>query len=95
MELKRTWDNNQAMLRAFTEAEFNKNFNVLYEEFEDSCSYVRMCTNNPILYLMRKNSIAKDEADDLEEDYVTLDLKIIQRAMIVKAANLHDVNLEN
>ena len=39
--------------------------------------------------------IPKDEADDTEEDYVMLDLNIIQRAMIVKGANVHDVTLEN
>ena len=38
--------------------------------------------------------ISKDEADDPEEYYFTLDLHIIQRAKIVKAANVHDVNLK-
>ena len=95
MELKSTWDNNQDIFHAFTDAEFNKNFNVLYKEFRDCCSSVRGFTKNPILYLMRKNLIPKDEADDHEEDYITLDLQIIQRAKIVKADNVHDVNLEN
>ena len=36
----------------------------------------------------------KDEADDPEDDYVKFDLQIIQRAMIVKAANFYDVNLD-
>ena len=42
---------------------------------------------------MRNYLIPKDKADDPEEDFVTLDLQIIQRATIVKAANVHDVNL--
>ena len=44
---------------------------------------------------MRKNFIPKDEADNPEEEYATLDQQIIQRATIVKSANVHDVNLEN
>ena len=44
---------------------------------------------------MRKNFIPKDEADDPEEEYVPLDQHIIQRSTIFKAANVHDVNLEN
>ena len=74
MELERTWDNYQAIFHAFNHAAVNKNFNVLYEEFEDSCYYVRGCNNNPLLYLTRKNFIPKDEAEDPEEEYVTLDL---------------------
>ena len=74
MEIERTWYNSQAIFRAFTNAEVNNNFNLLYEEFEDRWSYVCMCTNNPILYLMRNNLIPKDEADNPEEDYITLDL---------------------
>ena len=95
MEIKRIWDNNQTIFHAFTNAKVNKNFNVLYEEFEDCCSSVCGCTKNPISYLMRKKLIHNDEADDPEDDYVTLDLQIIQRDMIVKAANFHYVNLEN
>ena len=64
IELERTWDNNQAIFHAFTDAEVNSNFNVLYEEFEDSFSSIRGCTNIPILYLMRKNLIPKNEADN-------------------------------
>ena len=44
---------------------------------------------------MRKNLIPKDEADDPGAEYVTLDQQIIQRATIVKAANVNNVNLEN
>ena len=83
------------IFHAFTDAEVNKNFNVIYEEFEYCCSSVCGCTNNPISYLMRKNLIPKDEADDPEADYVTLDQQIIQRSMIVKYSDVNDVNLEN
>ena len=44
---------------------------------------------------MRKNLIPKDEADNPEEDYITLDLQIIQRYTIVKSANVHDFNLDS
>ena len=64
------------------------------EEFEDHCSSVGRCTNNPILYLMRKNLIPKNLAENIEEDYVMLYLQIIQRADIAKATNVNDVNLE-
>ena len=47
MELGRTWDNNQAIFHAFTDSEVNKNFNILYKEFEDCCSSVRGCTTDP------------------------------------------------
>ena len=93
MEIERNWDNNQAIFHDFTDAEFNKNLNVLYREFEDCCSSVRGFTNNPISYLTRKNLIPNDEADDSEEEYVTLDQQITQRATISKSANIHDVNL--
>ena len=95
MEPERTWDDNQEIFHAFTDTEVKKNFNVLYKEFEDPCFYVRGCTNKLTSYLMKKNLIPKDEAHDPEENYVTLDLQIIQRAKIVKYANGHDVNLEN
>ena len=52
-------------------------------------------TKNPISYLMKKNLIPKDEADDPEEEYVMLDQQIIQRDTIFKASNVHDVNLES
>ena len=95
MDIERTWDNDQAIFHAFTDVEVNKNFNVLYKEFDGCYSSVNGCTQNPISYLMRKNLIPKDEADNPEEDYVTLDLQIIQRAKIFKADNVHGVNLEN
>ena len=63
MELKRTWDNNQAIFHAFIDAKLNKNFNVLYKDFDDRCSYICGWTNNPISYLMTYNLIPKDEAD--------------------------------
>ena len=44
---------------------------------------------------MKKNLTPKDEADNSEAEYVTLDQKFIQRATIVKAANVNDFNLEN
>ena len=66
---------------------------MIYKYFENCFSSVRRCTNNRISYLMRNYLIPKDKADDPEEDFVTLDLQIIQRATIVKAANVHDVNL--
>ena len=68
---------------------------MLCEKFKDSCSSVHGFTNNPSLYLMRKNLFPKDEADNPEEEYVTLDQYIIQRSTIVKAANIHDINLEH
>ena len=74
MEPERTWDNDQEIFHAFTDTEVNNNFNVLYKEFEDPCFYIRGCTNKPTSYLMRKHLIPKDEADDPEENYVTLDL---------------------
>ena len=43
---------------------------------------------------MRKNLIPKDEADDPELEYVTLDQQFIQRATIVKDANVNDISLE-
>ena len=95
MDLERTWENDQAVFHAFTNAEVNKNFNMLYKDFKYRCSSVRGCTNNPISYLMRKNLIPRDEADDPEEYYVMLDLHIIQRAMIFKSSNVHDVKLKN
>ena len=95
MYLKRTCDNDQAIFRAFNDVKVNKNFNVLYEEFEDCCSSICGCINNPISYLMRNNLIPKDEADNTEKCSITLDLHIIQSAGIVKAANVHDVNLEH
>ena len=49
----------------------------------------------PISSLMRKNLIPKDEADNYEYEYFTLDLQIIQKDTIFKAANGHDVNWEN
>ena len=75
MELKRTWDNVQAIFHALTDVKDNKNVKVIYEEFEDHCSSVFWCN--------KRKLISKDEADDPEEDYVTLYLKIIQRATIV------------
>ena len=95
MELKSTWNNDQAIFHAFTDAEVNKKSNMLYKEFEERCSYVHGCTNNPISYLMRKNLVPKYEADNPKEDYVTLDLQIVLRATIVKADNANYVNLEN
>ena len=95
MELKINWDNDQAIFHAFTDAEINKNLNVIYEEFKDRCSYVCGYTNNPMLYFMRKKLIPKDKADNLESEYITLDQQIIQRATIFKATNLNDVNLES
>ena len=75
MRTKRNLDNDQVIFHAFTDAEVNKNFNVLYEEFEYSFSSVRGFTSNPISYLMRKNLITKDEANYPEAEYVTLDQK--------------------
>ena len=95
MELEINWDNSLSIFHAFTYAELNKNFNVLYEEFEDRCSSVRRCTNNPLLYLIRKNLIPTDEADDPEAEYATLDQQVIQMDMIVKSFNINDVKLEN
>ena len=94
MELKRNFDNNQAIFYAFTDAKLNHYFNVLYKEFKDCCSYVCGCNNKLISYLMIKNLIPKDEPDDPEAEYVTLDQKVIQRDTIVKSANDNDVNLE-
>ena len=94
MDLKSTWDNDQEIFHSFTDAKVNKKFSMFYEEFKDHCSSVGGFTNNPILYLMRKNLIPKDEADDHEEDYVMLYLQIIQRADISKATNVNDVNME-
>ena len=73
LDLEKNWDNDQSIIRSFAGAEVNKNFNVIYEYFKDRCSSVRGCTNNPILYLMRRNLIPKDEADGPEAEYVTLD----------------------
>ena len=64
MELERTWDNYQAIFHAFTNTEVNKNFNMLYEEFEDRCSSFSGCTSNPNSYLTRNKFITKDEADN-------------------------------
>ena len=36
MKLERNWDNDQAIFHTFTDAKVNKNFNMLYGEFEDS-----------------------------------------------------------
>ena len=44
---------------------------------------------------MRENLIPKDEAENPEAEYVTLDKQVIQRVTIVKAANVNDFNLEN
>ena len=82
MELESNWDNYLSFFHAFTNAKVNKNFNEIYEEFEDSWFFIRRCTSNHISYLMRKNSTPKDEAKDPEDDYVTLDQQIIQRATI-------------
>ena len=95
MELERNWDNNQEIFHDFTNAEVNKNFNVIYKDFENRYSSVQGCTNNPISYFMRKNFIHKDKANDHEAEYFTLDQQIIQRTTIVKATNVNDVNLEN
>ena len=95
MELERNLYNNKEIFHAFTDAYLNKNFNVLYEDFEYRCSSVCGCTKNPISCLMKNNLIPKDEADDPEAEYVTLDQQVIQRATIVKAVNLNDVNIEN
>ena len=72
IDLERIWDKNQEICHAFTNDEFNKNFNAIYKEFEDPCSSFCECTNNPILYLMRKNLIPKDEINNTEKDYVAL-----------------------
>ena len=94
MELEKNWDNDQAIFRAFTNAKVNNNFNILYKYFEDRCSSVHGCTNNPLSYLMRKNLIPKYGAGDHEAEYVMLDQQVIQRATIFKAANVNDINLE-
>ena len=72
IDLERIWDKNQEICHAFTNDEFNKNFNAIYKEFEDPCSSFCECSNNPILYLMRKNLIPKDEINNTEKDYVAL-----------------------
>ena len=95
MDIERTWDNDQAIFHAFTNAKVNNNFNILYEKFNNHCSSICGCTNNPILYLMWNSLIPKDKADDPEAEYVTLYQQFIQRATIAKAANVNDVNLEN
>ena len=55
MEIEKTWDNDQAISHTFTGAKVNKNFNVLYEEFEDRCSSVRGVYQQPHIVLDEKD----------------------------------------
>ena len=94
MDIETNWDNDKEIFHDFTDANWNRNFNVLYEEFEDRWYSVCGCNNNTILYLMRNNLIKKYEADDSKAEYVTLDQQFIQRATIVKDANVNDISME-
>ena len=78
-----------------TDAETKKNFSFLYEELVSRLDSVRGLSNNPPSYLVRQEVVPKAEVDDPATAYATLDHQIIQRAQIVKDANVNDDVLEH
>ena len=57
-----------------------------WNEFEAETSSIRGSTGIPLSYLLRQTIIPKDEADDDEDEYATIDAQMIQRAQIIKTA---------
>ena len=70
----------------YKKSDNKNNFVTKWDEFSAECDSIRGCTGIPLSYVMRNALIPKAEADDDEDDYATIDHRMIQRAQIIKTA---------